>query len=97
MSTAAKSPILNLVVLPVEVEVEGCTATILEVAKLSLPWEQYSASVQIKCGNATTRVFPIVYRDSQELKRKLVYEVTKLKYALFLYGVEELRKRGVVF
>jgi len=42
-------------------------------------------------------VFPIVYRDSRELKRKLVYEVTKLKYVLFLYGAEELRKRGVVF
>lgn len=96
MSTAAKIPILNLVVLPVEVEVEGCIATILEVAKLPLPWEEYQASVQVRCGNATSRVFQISYKNSEELKRKLVYEVTKFRYIIFLYGAEELRKRGIV-
>lgn len=85
---------LRIYVLPMDVEVEGCTVTILEVVRLPL-LESYQASAQVKCGDTTSNVFQVVYRDGKELRLKLETEVLKFKYALMLYGKEELRRRGV--
>jgi hypothetical protein len=95
-SEAPKRPGLTLYLLPMEVDVEGATVTILESAKLNLPWTEYQAAVQVRLGEVTTNVFHVSYRDGKELARKLAAEVSKLKYALFLYGKEELRRRGIV-
>jgi len=86
----------QLVILPVEVEVMECLATILEVTKLKFPQEVFQASVQVKCGDAVSKVFQITYKDSKELEYKLMMEVSKFKYALFLYGAKELRSRGLI-
>ena len=95
-AAAEKKPILDLTILPIEVEIDGCTAVILEAAKLNLPWEEYQISVQVQCKDALSNVFHITYRDSKELTQKLKTEVAKFKYALFLYGKERLRQLGVV-
>ena len=95
-ATAEKKPILDLTILPIEVEVEDCVVTILEAAKLRLPWDEYQVSVQVQCKDALSNVFHITYRDSKELTQKLKTEIAKFKYALFLYGKERLRQLGVV-
>ena len=87
-------PEIELWLLPIDIEVEGCTATLLEAAKM--PISGYQVSVQVRCGDAVSRVFQVTYRDGKELAKRLAVEVAKLKYALLLYGVEELRRRGVV-
>jgi len=86
---------LRLAILPVDVQVGDCVATVLEVAKLALTGE-YQASVQLRCGEVTSRVFHLTFRESKELERKLSVEAAKLRYALYLYGEKELRARGVV-
>ena len=80
--------------LPMDVEVDGCIATILEVAKL--PLGEYQASVQVRYRDVLTRVFQVVYKDGRELAMKLRTEIAKLKWALMLYGKEELRRRGII-
>lgn len=96
---AAARPTLTLVLTPVDVEMEGCVATILEVSKLQVPWDQYMAVVQVRCElgkkEATSRVFTVLYKDAAELRARLATEVSKFRYMLFLYGVEELRRRGI--
>ena len=87
-------PEVELWLLPIDVEVEGCIATLLEATKM--PLSGYQASVQVRCGDTTSRVFQVVYRDGRELAKKLAVEVAKLKYALMLYGREELKRRGIV-
>ncbi|MFP3265238.1 MAG: hypothetical protein RXO54_05325 [Acidilobus sp.] len=98
-TSASRSPVLNFTITPVEVEVEGCLATILEVARFPLPWTEYMASAQIRCDyngrEVISKVFQLIFKDSDELKRKLAIEVTKLRYNLFLMGVDELKKRGL--
>jgi cobalamin biosynthesis protein CbiG len=97
--SAPRSPVVNLTITPVEVEVEGCLATVLEVARLPLPWTEYLASVQVRCDyngrEAISQVFQVHFKDSDELKRKLTIEVTKFRYHLFLMGLDELKKRGL--
>ena len=91
-----KKPILELIITPMEIEVEDCEVTVLEVTKLPLPWEEYQASIQIKTDNVTSKIFQVTFKDKDELKRKLVMETTKFKYALILYGEKELRNRGII-
>jgi hypothetical protein len=97
--SAPRSPVINFTITPVEVEIEGCLATILEVARFPLPWTEYLASVQIRCDlngrEVISQVFQVIFKDSDELKRKLTIEVTKLRYNLFLMGLDELKKRGL--
>jgi len=99
MSTA-KTPVINLVLTPVEVDVDDCVATIFEVTKLRLPWVEYQASVQVKCRaegeEVASKVFQVSFTDSDDLKRRLLIEVSKFKYNIFLYGVDELKKRGII-
>ena len=92
---AEKKPVLDLTILPVEVDVDGCTAIILEAAKLNLPWEEYQVAVQIQCGDVLSNVFHIAYRDSKELTQKLRTEVAKFRYIVFLYDKERLKQLGV--
>lgn len=95
------SPSLNFVVTPVEVEVEGCLASILEIAQLKLPWTEYQASVQVRCNyngkDIISQIFQLHFKDSDDLKRQLTVEVTKFRYNLFLMGVDEMQKRGILF
>jgi hypothetical protein len=37
----------------------------------------------------------VLYRDAAELRARLAAEVSKFKYMLFLYGADELRRRGI--
>jgi hypothetical protein len=90
----SKQPALNLYILPLDVEIDDCIATILEVSKLV--FETYQASIQVKCGDAISNIFHITYKDGKELRKKLEIEVNKLKYALFIYGKDELRKRKII-
>lgn len=97
---AERKPAQTIVVTPIEVEVDNCIVTILEVAKLPMSWTEtgyiYQASCQTRCGDVTSRVFTITYRDASELKSKLQVEVTKFRYMMFLYGARELKARGLV-
>jgi hypothetical protein len=96
---AERRPVQTLTITPIEVEVDNCIVTILEVAKLPMSWielgHMYQASCQVRCGDVTSNVFTITYRDASELKSKLQVEVTKFRYMLFLYGARELRARGL--
>jgi hypothetical protein len=95
-TTTEKKPVLDLTILPVEVEVDDCVVTILEASKLNLPWEEYQISAQVQCRDALSNVFHITYRDSKELTQKLKTEVAKFKYVIFLFGKERLRQLGIV-
>jgi hypothetical protein len=94
---AAHRPVQTLVITPIEVEVDSCVVTILEVAKLPMSWTElgyvYQASCQVRCGDVTSHVFTITYKDTSELKSKLQVEVTKFRYMMFLYGARELKAR----
>ena len=96
MGTPARGPILTLTITPVDIEIEDCRVTILEVARLKLWWEQYHASVQVRCGDVLSRVFHLDFKNTEELRQKLVTEVTKLKYMLLLYSKSELKQRGII-
>jgi hypothetical protein len=97
---AGRKPIQNLIITPIEVEIENCVASILEVTKLPITWIEakyvYQASCQVRCGDAISQVFTLVFRDANELKSKLQVEVSKFKYMLFLYGSKDLRARGLI-
>jgi hypothetical protein len=94
---------LEVVITPFEVEVEDCIVTIYEVSIIPAPQvpegKLYWASCQIHCrvGDKTvsTIVFPITFRNSDDLRSKLKVEVSKFKYNLFLYGKDELKRRGL--
>jgi len=93
---ASKQNIINLVILPIEVEVMDCVASILEVTKLKYPGNMFQAAVQVKCNENTSQVFHIRYFDARELETKLALEVSKFKYMLYLYGKDEMKRRGLV-
>lgn len=83
-------------VLPLSFEVEGCEVILLEVTKIPSPDKMYRASLSIKCGDAQTLVFPLFFKNSKELKYKIKGEVSKLKYFIFLYGKEKMKKLGII-
>jgi hypothetical protein len=95
-----RRPIQNLTITPIEVEIDDCVASILEVIKLPITWIEakyiYQASCQVRCGDAVSQVFTLVFRDANELKSKLQVEVSKFKYMVFLYGSKDLRMRGLI-
>jgi hypothetical protein len=91
-----KAPILKLTITPIDIEIEDSIVTVLEVTKLNLPWEEYIASIQIKYKNAVSRIFNITFKNSDDLKQKLITEVMKFKYALFLFSSDELKRRGII-
>lgn len=95
-TTATTSPRYNIAILPAEVEVEGCTVYIFEVAKLAFPTDVYYASCQVKCDDALSNIFPVTYKDGKELGMKLRIEVSKFKYLLWLYGKNYLKQLGIV-
>lgn len=74
--------------LPIAVRVDGFTVYILEVMKGRLPnnREQYFVTCRIKKGDFETRNFTIFCRDTQELKAKLLIEVAKIRYLMWLHG-----------
>ena len=102
MSTPRTKARLEVVITPFEVEVEDCVVTIYEVSIIPAPQvpegKLYWASCQIHCkvANSTVSsiVFPVTFRNSDDLRNKLRIEVSKFKYNLFLYGKEELKRRG---
>jgi hypothetical protein len=87
---------IDITVLPVDVEVDGCIVTILEATKLKLPWDEFQVSCQARCGNLQSQIFHITYRTPKELAQKLKTEIAKLKYMLWLMGESELIRRGIV-
>lgn len=87
---------VTLYVLPFTLDVDGCEVTIIEVTKLKTPQKHYLASLTVKCGDAQSRVFHLTFKNSKELKFKIITEVSKLKYFLILYGKEGLKKLGIV-
>jgi hypothetical protein len=87
---------IDITVLPVDVEVSGCTVTILEATKLRLPWDEFQVSCQARCGNLQSQIFHITYKTPKELAQKLKTEIDKLKYMLWLMGEGELVRRGIV-
>jgi hypothetical protein len=97
MSTQYAGPRrIDITVLPVDVEVDGCIVTILEATKLQLPWDEFQVSCQARCGNLQSQVFHINYKTSKELAQKLKTEIAKLKYMLWLMGEGEMVRRGIV-
>ncbi len=87
---------VDITVLPVDVEVDGCIVTILEASKLKLPWEEFQVSCQARCMNIQSQIFHITYKTPKELAQKLKTEIAKLKYMLWLMGESELIRRGIV-
>jgi hypothetical protein len=91
-----REPFLTLTITPIEIEVENCILTILEVSKYKLPWDLYQASCQVKCGDYMSKIFQIDFTDKDDLKRKILIEISKFKYLIFMYGREELKRRGII-
>jgi hypothetical protein len=87
---------IDITVLPVDVEIDGCIVTILEASKLKLPWDHFQVSCQARCGNLQSQIFHIDYKTPKELAQKLKTEVAKFKYMLWLLGESELVRRGIV-
>ena len=87
---------IDVTVLPVDVEIDGCIVTILEATKLKLPWDEFQVSCQARCGNLQSQIFHITYTTPKELAQKLKTEIAKLKYMLWLLGEGELIRRGIV-
>jgi hypothetical protein len=94
--SAPQKPVLDLTILPIDVEIERCIVSLLEVAKLNLPWDEYLVSVQVRCGDASSQIFHVSYRDSRELMTKLRFEVAKFKYLLYVLGRDRLRQLGII-
>jgi aromatic ring-opening dioxygenase LigB subunit len=96
----SKTRLLKLVITPLEIEVDDCVAVLLETSKLPLPWDQYQASIQVRCPyknkDVLSRVFQIDFRNTEEFKQKLKTEVSKFKYVLFLYDEQTLRRMGLL-
>jgi hypothetical protein len=90
---------LEVVITPFEVEVEDCIVTIYEVSIIPAPQvpegRLYWASCQVHCKDVKSIIFPITFRNSDDLRNKLRIEVSKFKYNLFLYGKDELKRRGL--
>ncbi|RLF08426.1 MAG: hypothetical protein DRJ60_00405 [Thermoprotei archaeon] len=74
--------------LPLTVKVDNFTVYILEVMKYRLPngKESYVVTCKIKKDDFETRSFPIFCRDTNELRAKLLIEVTKIRYLMWLHG-----------
>jgi len=87
---------IDITVLPVDVEIDGCIVTILEASKLKLPWDEFQVSCQARCGNLQSQIFHITYKTPKELAQKLKTEIAKLKYMSWLLGEVELVRRGIV-
>ena len=81
-------------ILPLTFEAEGCEVTLLEILKSRLPngtvW--YHAVCRVRCGNIESKTFCIDARNNEELKAKLLTEITKLKLMRLLYGDEFTKK-----
>lgn len=86
---------IEITVLPVDVEIDGCIVTILEASKLKLPWDHFQVSCQVRCGNIQTQIFHVDYKTPKELAQKLKTEIAKLKYMMWLMGENELIRRGI--
>jgi len=86
---------IDITVLPVDVEVDGCVVTILEATKLKLPWDEFQVSCQARCGHLQSQIFHITYKTPKELAQKLRTEIAKFKYMLWLLGEGELVRRGI--
>jgi len=85
---------LDILVLPITLEFDGCYAHLLEVLKHEKPNmpREFTAVVSIECGNIRTRPFSLTCRTNDELKAKIEAEITKLKYAIMLYGEDFVRE-----
>lgn len=72
---------IRIIVAPVEIEVDGCTATILE----SLEYEtmkkekRYFVAVKVKCRDMESPVFRLDVKNEEELLWKLRAEIAKAK------------------
>jgi len=86
---------VEIPVLPLDVEVEGCVATLLEVQKLEGLPKPYLAAAQVRCGDVASQVFHVAYASGSELATRLRAEVQKFQYLLWLYGRDETIKRGL--
>jgi hypothetical protein len=86
---------IEIPVLPLDVEVEGCVATLLEVQKLEGLPKPYLAAVQVRCGNVASNVFHVTYASGSELATRLRAEVQKFQYVLWLLGEREAVQRGL--
>ncbi len=74
-------------ILPVTFEADGCLVHLLEVLKAELFGKKmFHAAVRIECDGLKTKVFTIDARSNEELKAKILVEISKLKLIRFLYG-----------
>ena len=78
---------LKVQIPPFTVVVDNCLVHILEVLEHRLPWgEEYTVSMRVDCGNIRTRVFNLTVKNTQELKAKILAEITKLRLMRYIYG-----------
>jgi hypothetical protein len=86
---------IEIPVLPLDIEIEGCVAMLLEVQKLDGLPKPYLAAVQVRCSDVASQVFHLWYNDGAELATKLRAEVQKFQYLLWLMGKKEAISRGL--
>jgi len=88
---------LEILVLPITLEHEGCLVHLLEILKhsgssaLGIP-PYFTAVVSIECGDIKTKPFSIDARSNEELIAKIETEITKIKYTEMLYGSEFVKR-----
>jgi hypothetical protein len=86
---------IEIPVLPLDIEVEGCAATLIEVQKLEGLPKPYLAAVQVRCGDVASNVFHVAYASGSELATRLRAEVQKFQYVVWLLGKREAVQRGL--
>lgn len=86
---------IEIPVLPLDIEVEGCAATLIEVQKLEGLPKPYLAAVQVRCGDVASQVFHVAYASGSELATRLRAEVQKFQYVVWLMGKKEAISRGL--
>jgi len=85
----------EIMVLPIDVEVDGCIVTLIEAAKFTLTRPIYQVSCQARCSDMQSQIFHVTYNTPQELIQKLKTEIAKFKYMIWLLGKEEMIRRGI--
>jgi len=74
-------PVVKAQIPPIELELLQAKVTIVEVHKYETPWSgaRYIVSCQVEYGGYRSQLFQLDVKDNEELERKLMVEIAKMK------------------
>jgi len=82
--TAPRRPVTTVIVPPVDVDVDGVKATIVEVHAYTAPdgGRRYIVACYLECDGYRSQLFHVDAADNVELRRKLKVEAAKMRLQL---------------